>query len=92
MRPRIIMRGACSHASINKITRYYGSFAPEILDTRYAEEIWSLYESGELYSEVVLSGEYHGVEMEADVDAVLEEIKQAFLEEQQRLARLQEAS
>jgi hypothetical protein len=32
------------------------------------------------------------VEVDADVDAVLEEIKQAMLEEEQRLARLAEAS
>jgi RIO kinase 1 len=77
---------------INKITAYYGLFAPEILDTRYAGEIWALYESGELHPEVSLSGEHDAIELDADVDAVLEEIKQAMLEEEQRLARLQEAS
>ena len=77
---------------VNKITRYYGLFSPEILNTRYAEEIWALYESGELHPEVELSGEHNTVEVDADVDAVLEEIKQAFLEEKERLARLAEAS
>ncbi len=47
---------------------------------------------GELHPEVELSGEYSTDEVDADVDAVLEEIKQAMLEEEQRLARLAEAS
>lgn len=96
--PQVIDAAANNHAEqfftrdVNKITGYYGLFAPEILDTRYAGEIWALYEAGELHPEVELSGEYSTVEVDADVDAVLEEIKQAMLEEEQRLARLAEAS
>ena len=77
---------------VNKITTYYGLYAPELLDTRYAQEIWALYEAGELHPEDVLSGEYDAIEIDPDVDAVLEEIKQALIEEQQRLERLAEAS
>ena len=96
--PQVVNAAANNHAErlfardVNKITSYYGLFSPEILNTRYAEEIWALYEAGELHSEVELSGEYNTVEVDADVDAVLEEIKQAMLEEEQRLARLAEAS
>ena len=77
---------------VNKITAYYGLYAPEVLNTRYAEEIWDLYESGDLTPEVALSGRYDVIEADPDVDSVLEEIKQAMLEEQERLARLDEAS
>ena len=77
---------------VNKITAYYGLYAPEVLNTRYAEEIWDLYESGDLTPEVTLSGRYDVIEADPDVDAVLEEIKQAMLEEQERQARLDEAS
>ena len=96
--PQVVDAAANNHAErffirdVDKITRYYGLFSPEILNTRYAEEIWALYEAGELHSEVELSGEYSTVEVDADVDAVLEEIKQAMLEEEQRLERLAEAS
>ncbi len=96
--PQVIDAAANNHAErfftrdVNKITGYYGLFSPEILNTRYAEEIWALYEAGELHPEIELSGEYSTVEVDADVDAVLEEIKQAMLEEEQRLARLAEAS
>ena len=95
--PQVVNAAANNHAErfltrdINKITSYYGLFATEILDTRYAGEIWALYEAGELHPEAPLSGEHDAIEVDADVDAVLEEINQAMLEEQQRLARLEEA-
>jgi RIO kinase 1 len=95
--PQVVNAAANNHAEhllardINKITTYYGLYAPEILNTRYAKEIWALYEAGELHPEVALSGEYDVIELDPDVDAVLEEIKQAMLEEQQRMARLEEA-
>ncbi|MFT5221206.1 MAG: RIO kinase 1 [Planctomycetota bacterium] len=77
---------------VNKMTAYYGIFAPEILDTRYAEEIWSLYESGDLNPETPLTGEHEADESDPDVDAVIEEIKQAMLEEQERLERIRESA
>ncbi len=95
--PQVVNAAANNNAErllardINKITTYYGLYAPEILNTRYAKEIWALYEAGELHPEVALSGEYDVIELDPDVDAVLEEIKQAMLEEQQRMARLAEA-
>ncbi len=94
--PQVVNAAANNHAEhflardINKITTYYGLYAPEILNTRYAKEIWALYEAGELHPEVALSGEYDVIELDPDVDAVLEEIKQAMLEEQQRMVRLEE--
>jgi RIO kinase 1 len=95
--PQVVNAAANNNAErllardINKITTYYGLYAPEILNTRYAKEIWAFYEAGELHPEVALSGEYDVIESDPDVDAVLEEIKQAMLEEQQRIARLGEA-
>jgi RIO kinase 1 len=96
--PQVVNAAANNNAErllardINKITTYYGLYAPEILNTRYAKEIWALYEAGDLHPEVALSGEYDAIELDPDVDAVLVEIKQAMLEEEQRLARLEEAS
>jgi RIO kinase 1 len=96
--PQVVNAAANNHAErlltrdVHNITAYYGLYASEILDSRYAEEIWALYEAGELHPEVPLSGEFDAIERDSDVDAVIEEIKQAMLEEQQRLARLKEAS
>jgi len=95
--PQVVNAAANNHAErflardVNKITAYYGLYAPEILSTRYADEIWGLYEAGDLTPDVAISGEFDVIESDPDVDAVIEEIKQAMIEQQQRLERLAEA-
>jgi len=76
---------------IENITRYYGQYAPELLQSRYAKEMWALYEEGQLSPDTVLSGHFEEDESLADVDLVLEEIKAAFAEEQFRQQCRQEA-
>lgn len=76
---------------VNNMTSYYGQYAPLLLDTHYAKEIWALYENGDLHPEVELTGHYEVDAQDADVDAVLLEIKAAFAEEQERQERLREA-
>jgi len=73
---------------VNNMTRYYGQFAPCLLNTHYAEEMWSLYEIGELKPETELRGDFVPSTESADVDSVLEEIKAAIREEEARLERL----
>lgn len=75
---------------VDNMRRYYGQFAPELLSTKYADEIWALYEDGELTPETQLTGEYEDDNHDADVDGVMEEIKAVFAEEQARLERLKE--
>ena len=94
--PQVVNAAANNHAEsflardVNKITAYYGLYAPELLTTRYAEEIWAIYEAGDLTPETELTGAFEAIESDPDVDAVIEEIKQAMLEEQQRLERIAE--
>ena len=76
---------------VNKITSYYALFAPELKNTRYAKEIWSLFEDGELQPETPLTGLYEEDLQAADVDAVLLEIKAALAAESARQERLREA-
>jgi len=76
---------------INNMTDFYGQFAPELLNTKYAKEIWALYESGGLHPEVELTGHFEESTEAADVDAVMLEIKAAFAEEQERLERVSRA-
>jgi len=75
---------------VNKITQHYALYAPELLNTHYAKEIWALYESGELQPDTVLTGQFEDNTETADVDAVLEEIKAAFEEAEARKQRLSE--
>lgn len=76
---------------VRKVTDYYGLFAPELLGTRFGEEIWGLFEEGELSPERVLTGSAAQDDTPADLDAVMLEIRAALQEEQERLQRLREA-
>ena len=76
---------------VNNMRRYYGEFAPSLLNTQYAKEMWALFEEGELTPDITLSGTFEGDEAGADVDAVLEEIKAVMQEERERQERISEA-
>ncbi len=76
---------------VNKMRDYYGLFAPQLLKTHYASEIWALYEEGELHPDIELTGYFEEDTHEADVDLVMEEIKAAIAEEQERLERIEAA-
>ncbi len=75
----------------DNITNYYAQFAPELTKTQYAQEMWELFEEGELTPEYELTGLFEANQEEADVDLVLLEIKEAFKEEQERLERIKNA-
>jgi len=75
---------------VNNMTQYYGQFAPQLLGTEYAKEMWALYEDGALKPETELTGHFDDPEDPSDVDGVLEEIKAVLFEEQKRQERLAE--
>jgi len=77
---------------VNNMTTYYGQYAPELLRSKYAKEIWALFEDGELHPEVELTGQFEESTEAADVDVVMQEIKAAFAEEQERQERMREAA
>jgi RIO kinase 1 len=76
---------------VNNMTKYYSQYAPELLETAYAQEMWALYENGELHPEYELTGYFEQDTRSADVDTVMEEIKAAFAEEQAKQERILEA-
>lgn len=73
---------------VRNMNQYYGQFAPQLLHTRYAQEMWALYEEGELLSDTELTGEFEDSTESADVDSVMLSIKAALEEEQERIARI----
>ncbi|TMP34120.1 serine protein kinase RIO, partial [Pseudoalteromonas citrea] len=54
---------------VNNMRRYYGEFAPSLLKTQYAKEIWALFEEASLTPNTTLSGEFEDSTEAADVDA-----------------------
>ena len=95
--PQAVDAAANNHAQwmlerdVNNMRSYYGQYAPELLDTQYAKEIWALYEEGDLTPDTELTGLFEESGEAADVDSVLLEIKEAFAEEQERLARISDS-
>jgi RIO kinase 1 len=76
---------------VNNMRRYYGQFAPELLDTRYAKEIWGLYEDGILLADSKLTGLFEEELQDVDLEEVIDVIEAAHLEELERQERLREA-
>jgi RIO kinase 1 len=62
---------------VNNVTETLGRFAPELLATRHAEEMWALFEIGELRPDSELTGVYADDEYAADVDGVILAIDEA---------------
>ncbi|MNG75120.1 RIO1 family protein [compost metagenome] len=76
---------------VDNMAHYFGRFAPELKSSRYAQEMWSLYEAGELKPESPLSGEFADDDEAADVDGVLREIDAARLDDARRRAARDDA-
>jgi len=56
---------------VNNIRGTLGRFAPELLTTEYAREIWALFEAGDLQAESKLTGVFARDESAVDPDAVM---------------------
>jgi RIO kinase 1 len=76
---------------VDNMRRYFGRFAPELLDTDYGKEIWALYEAGDLHPDSKLTGRFEHDTTKADVDEVLAVIDDAEEEERERLERIRDA-
>lgn len=55
---------------VGNLTISLARFSPELLGTHYAEEMWALFEQGELRLDTELTGEFVFDEVEIDVDSV----------------------
>ncbi|AMG59538.1 PA4780 family RIO1-like protein kinase [Pantoea vagans] len=93
--PQAVDAAANNHAEsmferdVDNITSYYGQFAPALLKTCYAKEIWQLYEDGKLTPETPLTGQFVEEEHVVDMDSLMDEIITAEDEyyERQRASR-----
>ena len=69
------------------LTTYFGRYAPELLDSEYGKEIWSLYEHGDLTPDVKLTGRFAQTLKPVDLVSVVREIDDARAEEAARRLR-----
>ena len=71
---------------VGNMASYFGRFAPELKTTKYAKEMWALYEAATLHPGSVLTGEFDEPDELADVGGVMREIEAARLDEAFRQA------
>ena len=62
---------------VNNLTATLGAFAPELLDTWYGEEMWALFEQGDLFPDTELTGKFVHDERSVDLDGVRDAINDA---------------
>jgi RIO kinase 1 len=75
---------------VRNLTNFFGQYAPELLNTEYAKEIWSLYESGALTPDAKLTGHFEETLAPVDLVSVVREIDDARAEEAARRIRMVE--
>lgn len=72
---------------VNNMRAYFGQFAPQLLSTQYAEEMWALYEKGLLHPDIKLTGFFAKDETAVDVSDVMSVIDAALKEQLEMLER-----
>lgn len=72
----------------DNVTRFFSAVLPELSHTQYGLEIWNLYKQGLLTPAAQLTGFVAAPTTKVDVEGVLDEIEQAYFEEQERIRRM----
>lgn len=81
--PQVVSAGGNNAArtmllrDVNNLTAYLGRWAPELLETWYGEEMWALFQAGELRPDTELTGEFEPDETEVDLDSIRQSINDA---------------
>ncbi|CAN4269397.1 RIO1 Serine/threonine protein kinase involved in cell cycle control [Methylophilaceae bacterium] len=76
---------------VNNLKDYFGHFAPDLLSSEYAKEMWALYARGDLKPDTPLTGRFHVSHKAVDLKGVMREIEDTKKAEAARLIRLAEA-
>ena len=76
---------------VNNLKDYFGHFAPDLLSSEYAKEMWALYARGDLKPDTALTGRFHVSHKAVDLKGVMREIEDTQKTEAARLIRLAEA-
>ena len=76
---------------VANLRQFFGQFAPELLASDYGPEIWSLYQSGLLDTDTVLTGLFAHATGPVDLHSVLREIDDAQDEDAARRLRMAQA-
>ena len=75
---------------VDRMKRFFGRFAPELLATEYGKEMWSRFAAGNLDAERPLTGVYHPSDEDVNLSELMAIIDAAREEEAERLERIRE--
>lgn len=75
---------------VENLATFFGQFAPQLLATNYGKEIWALYEAGELDITTPLTGHVEADTRPVDLEALMDDLEDARLEEEARIRYEQE--
>lgn len=73
---------------VTNLKNFFGQFAPDLLDTDYSGEIWSLYERGTLSVDAPLTGRFQRADKPVDLASVVREIDDTLADEAARRLRM----
>jgi len=73
---------------VDNLRDFFGQFAPELLSTNFGSEIWSLYQSGVLSTDMVLTGRFEQKATAVDLTGVMREIDDVRIQEIERRQRM----
>ena len=74
---------------VENLATYFGQFAPQLLGTQYGKEIWKLYEAGELKVGAQLTGRIAADMRKVDMAALMHELEETRLEQEEKMRRMQ---
>jgi RIO kinase 1 len=73
---------------VDNLRDFFGRFAPDLLATKFGEEIWAAYERGVLQPDMPLSGRFEAPSRPVDVAAVMREVDDTLADEAERRRRI----
>lgn len=76
---------------VDNLANYFAQFAPQLHGTQYGKEIWKRYEAGELSSSDPLTGRVTADHAKVDMKALLRELEDTRLEQEEKLRRISAA-
>lgn len=75
---------------VENLAVFFSQFAPQLLATNYGKEIWALFEAGELDISTPLTGHVEADTRPVDMEALMDDLEDARLEEEARIRYEQE--
>jgi RIO kinase 1 len=76
---------------VGNLTGTLARFAPDLRQTRYGQELWSLFKRGELHTDTVLTGEFVDDDSAVDIEGVQQVVEDARDEDERRQRGRKEA-